>query len=71
MGLYLSRTSIGLSTGGPNRDRVHGNIVHLEGYFSVDEQTRIVVDELVFARAKFICEGVGFRVFTPGNRAAS
>ena len=71
MGLYFFRISIKPGSRGPNRDRAHGSIVHHEGYSSIDEQTRIFVDELVFVRAKFISEGVEFRVFTPGNSVVS
>ena len=71
MGLYFSRAAIGLSTGAPNRDRIHDSIVHLGHSSSIDEQTRIIVGDLVFVRAKFISEGVGFRVFTQGNPIAS
>jgi len=43
------------------------NVGHLERFSSVDEQSQVIVGELVFVRAKFISEGVGFRVMTSGG----
>ena len=59
---FCSAHFVGLSTStsGPGRHRCPGDVVHLECLSSIDEQAWIVVGELVFVRAKFMSEGVGF-----------
>jgi hypothetical protein len=41
--------------------------LHLDRFSSKDKQPQIIVGELVFVRAKFESEGVGFRAITSGD----